>query len=308
MRGSASWEARRAEIYEAARDAVLSDTASNGADKVVSTLGRGSTSENGGRSTAWRQAFAANYQEAETASQDQEYYRARSDAARELASQIEREGSTFTMNWDNAFLDHMASQDRGDGYPVGMAEASRRWTSSELQDQMWVEGEARSFIGSQADHLLERPELSGWRAPSDTPSFLRDNHQVEGHGSPVFDEARADQIEGTQEWTGRRHEMSIARQQGDEEELARLRKLTVQSRVQDSRDREWDEFARGEPDRMSTEEANIWRKSKRFPGIGGAQTNGEKQRMEEERMPDRQSFGGALNTHLETGADRIDQN
>ena len=106
--------------------------------------------------------------------------------------------------------------------------------------------------------------------------------------------------------------MSIARQQGNEEELAQLRKFTVQSRVQDSRDAEWDEFARRDPDDMSPEEANIWRKSKRFPGVLGAPVDGERQRgtgwLSEERMPDEQSFDGALSAHQKTGAERLDQN
>lgn len=333
VRASTGWEARRSEIYEAARDAVLTDTATDGAEKVVSTLGRGSTSDTGGKQTAWREAFAANYQESVTASQDQEHYRARSDAAREMASQVEREGSQFTLNWDNAFLEHMSMQDRGDGHPVGVSEATRRWTSGELSDQIWVEGEAREFIGSQADQLLERPYLEGWEAPSEgaIPSVrgphsvefvadqnyeaatgMRDQGEALGIGSPIFDGARAEQIEGTKEWTGRRHEMSIARQQGNEEELAQLRKFTVQSRVQDSRDAEWDEFARRDPDDMSPEEANIWRKSKRFPGVLGAPVDGERQRgtgwLSEERMPDEQSFDGALSAHQKTGAERLDQN
>ena len=252
VRASAGWEARRAKIYEAARDAVLTDSATNGMEKVVSTLGRGSTLDTNGRQTAWREAFAANYQEAVTASQDQERYRARSDAAREMASQVKREGSQFTLNWDNAFLEHMAGQDRGNGHPVGISEATRRWTSGELADQLWAEGAARSFIESQADQLLERPNLERWDTPSDTniPGMCSarsveiaadENYQVAtgiryygealGIGSPVFDVSRAEQIEGTKEWTGWRHEMSIARQQGGEEELAQLRKFTVQSQV-----------------------------------------------------------------------------
>lgn len=326
VRGSTGWEARRSEIYEAARDAVLTDTSNTGADKIVGTVGRGSTSESGGKSTAWREAFAANYQESVSASQDQESYSARADTARELSSQIERDGSNLTMNWDNAFLDHMAGQDRGDGHTVGIAEATRRWTSGELADQIWVEGEAREFIGNQADHLLDRPDLAGWERPSGASlpdvrsgasvrmaaeadfaeaAQLRDEAESGGYGSPVFDETRADQIEGTREWTRLRHEMSLGRQSGDTEELARLRKLTTQSRVQDSRDSEWDEFASGDRSERSDEEQRIWEKSRRVPGIGPAPVDGLTQRLDEERMPDRQSFGDGDSSHYETGAERI---
>ncbi len=154
------------------------------------------------------------------ASQDQERYRARSDAAREMASQVKREGSQFTLNWDSAFLEHMAGQDRGNGHPVGISEATWRWTSGELADQIWVNGEARSFIRSQADQLLERPNLEGWDTPSDTnipgvcrarsieiaadenyqaATGIRNHGEALGIGSPVFDVSRAKQIEGTKE-------------------------------------------------------------------------------------------------------------
>ena len=316
-KASAAWEARRSEIYEAAREAVRTDGSQDTYDDVVSTFERGSSSESGQETNAWREAFAANLQESQTASRDLEHYQARSDAARNLASHIEREGSGFTANWDNAFLNHMASQDRGDGHVIGVNEAARRWTSGDLADRMWVEAEARSFIEDQAAHLLDQPELRGFRmpeGPGGSPSHFEAidragaeyRSDAEAQSGVGYDAARAEQIEGTAYWTGQRHEQSVAAMRGDDEELARLRKLTVQSRVQDSRDAEWDEFARQDPDEMSEDEANSWRKAKRFPGVGGAPADGASQRgpgaFSEERMPDNQPFGAE---HYETGADRL---
>ncbi|WP_031555833.1 conjugal transfer protein TraG N-terminal domain-containing protein [Parvularcula oceani] len=315
-RAHAAWQARASEIYEAARDASRTDGTQETFDDVVATFDRASASESGGENHSWRKAFAANLQESRTASRDLESYQARHDAARELASQVTREGSGFTANWDNAFLAHMAGQDRGDGHAVGMNEAARRWTSGELADRMWVEAEAREFIGAQASELLETPGLDGFRRPT-APEVGPDGFaqvQTVGDGyqqraealseGVAFDGGRHEQIEGTQAWTGNRHEVAVAKSTGNAEELAQLRKFTVQARVQDGRDAEWDAFARSEPDEMPEKHGEIWRKAKRLPGIGGAPANGDWQRRTEDRMPDEQPL--ANDDHYQTGADRLE--
>ena len=318
-KASAAWEARRSEIYEAAREAVRTDGSQETYDDIVNTFSRGMASDSGAESHAWREAFSANLQESQSASLDLETYQARADAARELASQVSREGSNFTANWDNAFLEHMATQDRGDGHAIGFNEAARRWTSGDLSDRMWVEAEAREFIDDQASHLLDRPALEGFRQPPSVDAAApADFTAIEAAGEAyqqraatmsegvAFDEARHEQIEGAQHWTAQRHEMARARNAGDTEELAQLRKFSTQARVQDSRDAEWDEFARSDPNQMPEKHGDIWRKSKRMPGIGGAPVDGEEQRWHEDRMPDSQDFGTA--SHYRTGEERMNQN
>ncbi|MEM1037778.1 MAG: conjugal transfer protein TraG N-terminal domain-containing protein [Pseudomonadota bacterium] len=316
VRASAATEQRRSEIYEAAREAVRTDNAQDTYDDIVTTADGARAVEGGQTSNSWREAFAANLQESQTASLDRERFQARSDAARQLASQVEREGSSFTANWDNAFLSYMAEQDRGDGNPIGYAEAGRRWSSGELNDRMWVEAQAREFIDAQADGLLETPDLPGFREPSATPiaapiGFSQIEaageayrSQAESIGEGIsYDEARHEQIEGTAFWTGQRHEMSVDRMHGEVGNLAQTRKFAVQSRVQDSRDAEWDEFARSDPNAMPTKHGDLWRKGRRIPGIGRPEANGAAQRADEERMPDNQTFDNS--DHYRTGEERL---
>lgn len=318
VRAQAEWQARASEIYEAAREASRTDGSQETFDDVVATFDRASASESGHENHAWREAFAANLQESQTASRDLESYQARHDAARELASQVTREGSNFTANWDNAFLEHMAGQDRGDGHAIGMSEAGRRWTSGDLADRMWVEAEAREFIGDQASHLLDRPDLDGFREQGgvlgspETVSFIEEigdayHAQASELSEGVrFDEARHEQIEGTQMWTGQRHKMSQARLSGDTEDLAQLRKFTTQARVQDGRDAEWDAFANSDPNAMPEKHGDIWKKALRLPGAGGAPADGAEQRWFEDRMPDNQAFSNG--DHYTTGAEMLDRN
>ncbi|MEM9093955.1 MAG: conjugal transfer protein TraG N-terminal domain-containing protein, partial [Pseudomonadota bacterium] len=315
LRGNAGWDARRSEIYEAAREAVRQDGAQETYDDVVGTFERANASESGSENHSWREAFAANLQESQSASHDLETYQARADAARELASQVTREGSNSTANWDNAFLNHMAGRPREDGHAIGVNEAARRWTSGDLADRMWVEAEAREFINEEAGHLLDRPDLEGFRAPAGPAAAPADLTDVETAGDAYqahaeemadgvsFDEGRHKQIRGTQNWTGQRHEMSVARLSGKEEELAQLRKLTVQSRVQDSRDAEWDAFAGSDPNSMDEKSRGIWEKGRRLTGVGGVRADGEDQRVEENRMPDQNAFSEA--SHYRTGAERL---
>ena len=321
-RASAAMEQRRSEIYEAAREAVRTDGSQDTFDDIVSTADAARAAEGDQASTAWREAFAANLQESQTASYDLERFQARADAARSLASQVEREGSSFTANWDNAFLAHMAGQDRSDGHPIGYAEAGRRWSSGELADRMWVEAEARSFIDAQADGLLDVPDLPGFRPPSDAPipspadfgdisaageAYLE---HATGLGDGVgFDEDRHEQIAGTAYWTGQRHELTVDRLSGRNEDLAQTRKFATQARVQDSRDAEWDEFAQSDREGMSAERGNLWDRARIIPGTR-PRANGTIQRGSgpgsEERMPDRQSFGSS--EHYRTGADQLEKN
>jgi conjugal transfer mating pair stabilization protein TraG len=320
-RGSAGWSARRGEIYEAAMDASRTDTSAKAYDDILQTFDRDSTSETSSQSSNWREAFAANLQELSSASQDQEHYTARSEAARDLASRVEREGAGFTANWDNAFLQHMADQDRGDGHAVGMEEASRRWTSGDLGDRMWVERQAREFIDTQADQLLELPEVDGYAGPASLPDAApasfddvravgadnlgeaerrRANPPGEELSSPEFDERRADATARGTAASADFNRTMVERSSDDGERTGQLRKFTVQSRVQDGRDGEWDAFARGEPDEMPEDYSDIWRKSKRLPGLGGAPIDGDSQQADENRMPREQRMSGS--DHYETGA------
>ncbi|MEM9838019.1 MAG: conjugal transfer protein TraG N-terminal domain-containing protein [Pseudomonadota bacterium] len=327
VRGSAGWAAKRAEIYEAALDASRTNTSSRAFDDVVSTFDRDSATASQSQSSSWRDAFAANLQEMDSASQDQERYTARSNSAREMASHVEREGAGFTANWDNAFLSHMAGQDRGDGHAVGMNEATRRWTSGDLADRLWVERQAREFIDTQADELLDRPDLGGFVMPQregiDGPASFTEieeqgaeNHQraqdyraappIEGFEAAEFDDRHADGVRRQSEAVADFAQTMVERSSQDQSRAGQLRKFTVQSRVQDSRDGEWDEFARGEPDEMPDDYANVWRKSKPLPGIGSAPVDGSLQRQAEERMPSDQLLS-PTREHYETGAERLDQ-
>ncbi|MEM1370068.1 MAG: hypothetical protein AAGG02_19100, partial [Cyanobacteria bacterium P01_H01_bin.15] len=117
------------------------------------------------------------------------------------------------------------------------------------------------------------------------------------------------QIEGTAFWTGQRHELSADRMHGEVGNLAQTRKFAVQSRVQDSRDAEWDEFARADKENLSAEQANIWDRAvpmfRSRPDADGELQRGTR-RGSEERMPDRQRF--ASPEHYQTGADQLKNN
>ena len=169
LRGIAGTEQRESEIIEAARDAVISDSSNQGTSKVIGTLLRNSETQSAGSETEWRESFLANYQDASNASEDIEKYRARSNAAKEMSSQVKHSGSQFVANWDNAFLDYLSNQSNGYGGTVGFSEASRRWTSGETTDRRWIEEQAHNFIRNQAQQLLERPNLVDWQQPSNSP-------------------------------------------------------------------------------------------------------------------------------------------
>ena len=166
IRGSAVSESRESEIIEAARDAVINGGSSTGNSSVIGTLIRNSGTQSRGSETEWNESFMSNYQIANTASEDIEKYRARSNAARELSSRVEQNGSQFVANWDNAFLDFMASQQNETGQAIGYEEASRRWTSGNAKERIWVEEQADNFIRSQASHLLDLQNLDDWQEPS----------------------------------------------------------------------------------------------------------------------------------------------
>jgi hypothetical protein len=323
-RGSAGWSARRGEIYEAAMDASRTDTSAKAYDDILQTFDRDSTSETSSQSSNWREAFAANLQELQSASQDQEHYTARSEAARDLASRVEREGAGFTANWDNAFLQHMAEQDRGDGHSVGMEEASRRWTSGDLDDRMWVERQAREFIDTQADQLLELPEVDGYAGPASRPdavpaSFddiravgadnlgeaerIRANPPGADLSSPEFDGRRADATARGTAASADFNRTMVERSSDDGEKTGQLRKFTVQSRVQDGRDGEWDGFARSEPDDIPEEYSAIRDEARNLPWSESIAANGERQRDRERRMHSDQRFGTA--EHYRTGAKQL---
>ncbi len=172
IRGSAGNETRESEIIEAARDAVISDSSNEGNSNFIGTLVRNSKTNSAGSETEWKESFMANYSEAQNASEDIEKYHARANAARDISSRVEHSGSQFVANWDNAFLDYMSNQENDQGGAIGYTEASRRWTSGDKADRLWVEHQAQNFIYEQANQLLEQPTLDNWQKPSNIPTTI----------------------------------------------------------------------------------------------------------------------------------------
>ncbi|MEL7453598.1 MAG: hypothetical protein AAGJ50_09545, partial [Pseudomonadota bacterium] len=270
--------------------------------------------------TAWRESFSSNLSDVRSATSDQEFWQARSVRASEAASQIERQGAGFNQNMDNAFITFMAEQDRGDGHDVGMIEASRRWVSGSANDVRWVREQSNAFMNEVAASELDMPTPDGYRQPNDVVlsngvtqqsirgaaeaefEMLKDASQT-GEMPASFDDARADQIAGTQHWTSMRHEMGVARGADDNEKLAQIRTLTNNERVERGRGAEWDEFARTDPHEMTEGGQAIYDRSKRLPFLD-PQANGFNQRRD--HMPDQQPMSS--HPHYSTGADRIRDN
>ena len=63
-------------------------------------------------------------------------------------------------------MDYLAGQQNEAGQAIGYEEASRRWTSGNTKERIWVEEQADNFIRSQASHLLDLQNLDDWQEPS----------------------------------------------------------------------------------------------------------------------------------------------
>ena len=87
--------------------------------------------------------------------------------------------------------------------------------------------------------------------------------------------------------------------------MGQLRKFTVQSRVQDGRDGEWDAFAREETDDLDNQFTSARTGAKKFPWSSNLDDEGQQRRSDRNRMPSDQGFGSQ--EHYRTGSKQLDQ-
>ncbi|MEM6415615.1 MAG: conjugal transfer protein TraG N-terminal domain-containing protein [Pseudomonadota bacterium] len=207
VKGSAVSTNRQAEIAEEAREASRSSSASTNYDFLVATFDRDSTGATSGKTSTWREGFAANLQSLHSASSDVERYQARADTARELASSINQEGSSISQQLSQPFWEYMVDQ-------VGLGRAQTLALSSEPQELIEVRRMANDFVNHWTDDALAPMSVAGWKDPRGveiatprganqigaTASHAHDravefaSAPPEGFDAASFDQSKADRI------------------------------------------------------------------------------------------------------------------
>ena len=184
MRASMSSSQRAAEIAEEAREAAMSEQASTNFDSAVSTFERDSTGVSESQSSSWREGFAANLQSLQSASSDVERYQARSDTARQLASELSSQGSTVSQQLSQPFWEYMVDH-------VGLGRAQALALSSDPQEMIEVRQMANQFVDQWVDEAVEPYQIDNWQDPrGGVFASPRSGAEIEQRGMAQLQKAR----------------------------------------------------------------------------------------------------------------------